>query len=211
MHELISLRGRNALSPFRIDKLLTTLAATRVSGLVADFWHFVQSRGPLERRRARDARTHPDLRTTQRRARRPRRAPSGRSKTGNDLAVELQGDRHRAQLRARVGRAHRARRRVPGHDARRCGAWRRRPRRAPSADPRSHDRGGVRVAGRRGEAVFAFCAAAPDAHRSRRARARRDRGRQRRAGTGAVGRRDRLSRRVFRARPRATAIRPTSS
>ena len=43
MAELISLRGRNALSPFRIDKLLTSLATTRVSGLDADFWHFVQT------------------------------------------------------------------------------------------------------------------------------------------------------------------------
>ncbi|MDQ6923439.1 MAG: phosphoribosylformylglycinamidine synthase [Pseudomonadota bacterium] len=43
MAELISLRGRNALSPFRIDKLLTSLATTRVSGLAADFWHFVQA------------------------------------------------------------------------------------------------------------------------------------------------------------------------
>src|ERR1700682_1241142 len=43
MAELISLRGRNALSPFRIDKLLTSLATTRVSGLAADFWHFVET------------------------------------------------------------------------------------------------------------------------------------------------------------------------
>jgi phosphoribosylformylglycinamidine synthase len=43
MAELISLRGRNALSPFRIDKLLTSLATTGVSGLAADFWHFVQT------------------------------------------------------------------------------------------------------------------------------------------------------------------------
>jgi phosphoribosylformylglycinamidine synthase len=43
MAELISLRGRNALLPFRIDKLLTSLATTRVSGLAADFWHFVQT------------------------------------------------------------------------------------------------------------------------------------------------------------------------
>jgi len=47
MAELISLRGRNALSPFRIDKLLTSLAPTRVSGLAADFWHFVQTTRPL--------------------------------------------------------------------------------------------------------------------------------------------------------------------
>src|SRR6202158_772228 len=43
MAELISLRGRNALSPFRIDKLLTSLATTGVSGLAADFWHFVRT------------------------------------------------------------------------------------------------------------------------------------------------------------------------
>ncbi len=43
MAELLSLRGRNALSPFRIAKLLSNLAATRLSGLTADFWHFVQT------------------------------------------------------------------------------------------------------------------------------------------------------------------------
>src|SRR5271157_4723520 len=43
MAELLSLRGRNALSPFRIAKLLSTLAGTPVSGLTADFWHFVQT------------------------------------------------------------------------------------------------------------------------------------------------------------------------
>src|SRR5437868_15438892 len=43
MAELISLRGRNALSPFRIDKLLTSLATIPVVGVAADYWHFVQS------------------------------------------------------------------------------------------------------------------------------------------------------------------------
>ncbi|MDQ2963012.1 MAG: phosphoribosylformylglycinamidine synthase [Pseudomonadota bacterium] len=43
MAELISLRGRNALSPFRIDKLLASLATTRVRGVAADFWHFVRT------------------------------------------------------------------------------------------------------------------------------------------------------------------------
>src|SRR5437867_1648103 len=43
MAELLSLRGRNALSPFRIAKLLSNLAGTRISGVVADFWHFVHS------------------------------------------------------------------------------------------------------------------------------------------------------------------------
>jgi phosphoribosylformylglycinamidine synthase len=41
MAELLSLRGRNALSPFRIAKLLSNLAGTHVSGITADFWHFV--------------------------------------------------------------------------------------------------------------------------------------------------------------------------
>jgi phosphoribosylformylglycinamidine synthase len=43
MAELLSLRGRNALSPFRIAKLLSNLAGTRASGLTADYWHFVQT------------------------------------------------------------------------------------------------------------------------------------------------------------------------
>ncbi|HEV2976354.1 MAG TPA: phosphoribosylformylglycinamidine synthase [Casimicrobiaceae bacterium] len=47
MAELLSLRGRNALSPFRIAKLLSTLAATPVSALSADFWHFVQTERDL--------------------------------------------------------------------------------------------------------------------------------------------------------------------
>ena len=43
MSELLSLRGRNALSPFRIAKLQSNLAETRISGIAADFWHFVQT------------------------------------------------------------------------------------------------------------------------------------------------------------------------
>ena len=47
MAELLSLRGRNALSPFRVAKLLSNLAGTRLSGLAADFWHFVQAERSL--------------------------------------------------------------------------------------------------------------------------------------------------------------------
>src|SRR5271165_2002181 len=47
MAELLSLRGRNALSPFCIAKLLSNLAGTHVSALTADFWHFVQTERPL--------------------------------------------------------------------------------------------------------------------------------------------------------------------
>src|SRR5262252_4679180 len=43
MAELLSLRGRTALSPFRIAKLLSNLAGTHVIGIAAEFWHFVQS------------------------------------------------------------------------------------------------------------------------------------------------------------------------
>jgi phosphoribosylformylglycinamidine synthase len=47
MAELLSLLGRNALSPFRIAKLLSNLAGTRITGLTADFWHFVRSERDL--------------------------------------------------------------------------------------------------------------------------------------------------------------------
>ncbi len=40
---LLSLRGRNALSPFRVNKLLSSLAGTRITQLSAQFWHFVQT------------------------------------------------------------------------------------------------------------------------------------------------------------------------
>jgi phosphoribosylformylglycinamidine synthase len=38
---LISLRGRNALSPFRVTKLLSNLEGSGISGIAAEFWHFV--------------------------------------------------------------------------------------------------------------------------------------------------------------------------
>jgi phosphoribosylformylglycinamidine synthase len=47
MAELLSLRGRNALSPFRVAKLLSNLAGTRVSAIAAEFRHFVQSERAL--------------------------------------------------------------------------------------------------------------------------------------------------------------------
>ena len=47
MAELLSLRGRNALSPFRIAKLLSNLAETRISGIAAHFQHFVQTQRQL--------------------------------------------------------------------------------------------------------------------------------------------------------------------
>ena len=47
MAALLSLRGRNALSPFRIAKLLSNLAETRITGIAADYWHFVQTEPEL--------------------------------------------------------------------------------------------------------------------------------------------------------------------
>jgi phosphoribosylformylglycinamidine synthase len=43
MAELLSLRGRNALSSFRIAKLLSSLTGTRVAAVAAVYWHFVRT------------------------------------------------------------------------------------------------------------------------------------------------------------------------
>ena len=43
MAELLSLRGRNALSSFRVAKLLSSLTGTRVAGVSAVYWHFVRT------------------------------------------------------------------------------------------------------------------------------------------------------------------------
>ena len=47
MAELLSLRGRNALSSFRVAKLLSSLTGTRVAALAAVYWHFVRTSRPL--------------------------------------------------------------------------------------------------------------------------------------------------------------------
>ena len=47
MAEFITLRGRNALSPFRVNKLQSNLADTRVVGISANYWHFVEAARPL--------------------------------------------------------------------------------------------------------------------------------------------------------------------
>jgi phosphoribosylformylglycinamidine synthase len=50
--EVLALRGRSALSPFRVAKLLAALAAARpqhaITRLVARFWHFVEVARPLD-------------------------------------------------------------------------------------------------------------------------------------------------------------------
>ena len=47
MAEFLTLRGRNALSPFRVKNLLADLARIRIAGLAGEFWHFVEIRRPL--------------------------------------------------------------------------------------------------------------------------------------------------------------------
>ena len=43
MAELLSLRGRNALSSFRVAKLLSSLTGTRVAAVAAVYWHFIRT------------------------------------------------------------------------------------------------------------------------------------------------------------------------
>jgi phosphoribosylformylglycinamidine synthase len=49
--EVLAWRGRSALSPFRVAKLLVALAAARprhaITGLTAQFWHFIELARPL--------------------------------------------------------------------------------------------------------------------------------------------------------------------
>ena len=51
MADILSLRGRTALSPFRLAKLLDALAAARpdhrISGITATYWHFAEVARPL--------------------------------------------------------------------------------------------------------------------------------------------------------------------
>src|SRR4029453_9491923 len=51
MADILSLRGRTALSPFRLAKLRTALTAAhpdhRITGIAATFWHFAEVVRPL--------------------------------------------------------------------------------------------------------------------------------------------------------------------
>ena len=66
MPQLLTLRGRHALSPFRVAKLQAALAASRpghaVASIAAEYWHFVAVERALSQRRARNARSAADLR-----------------------------------------------------------------------------------------------------------------------------------------------------
>ena len=138
MAELLSLPGRPALSPFRVAKLRKAspkrVPATASPRSPRRYWHFVEIDASARRGRARDARPPADLRP----ARTTTRGDGGararrRAAPRHDLAVVVEGDRHRAQLRARRRDAHRARRRLPRRRRATAPLARRRPRGAAAA------------------------------------------------------------------------------
>ena len=49
MPDFLTLRGRNALSDFRLKKLSQTLQKTAptISAIAAEYWHFVALKAPL--------------------------------------------------------------------------------------------------------------------------------------------------------------------
>ena len=174
MAHLLTLRGRRALSPFRVDKLEAAFAAARpghsLTGIAAAYWHFVELERELRRRAWR--RSIDSLRTARMtREAGDRRRSSSSSATGHDLAVVVEGDRDRAQLRARRRAPHRAGRRLSDRTG--AGALdARRPRGAPPAPARPDDRSGARFARSRIRPVRARRAEAADddpAHGSGRA------------------------------------------
>ena len=50
MPDFLTLRGRNALSEFRLNKLTQTLkkSVPAISGIATEYWHFVQLKTPLQ-------------------------------------------------------------------------------------------------------------------------------------------------------------------
>ena len=149
MPQLLSLRGRHALSPFRVAKLLAALAGARpqhrVAGIAATLLAFRRDRAatlaPAERG---DARAAAHLRPA-RRSRRRVAASSllvvPRPGTISPWSSKATDIARNCGLDAR--RAHRARRRLPRRHARRRAARRRRSRRAAAAAARPDDRGGA--------------------------------------------------------------------
>ena len=104
--------------------------AHRIGSLAVRWWHFVETTRPLRRSSAPRS-SAADLRApVARNAAAPARGCSS-SRGRHDLAVVVEGHRHRAQLRPRRGRAHRARHasRIASPTPR----WRRRSRGAAAA------------------------------------------------------------------------------
>ena len=140
------------------------------------------------------------------RRREGRHAIARRAAAGHDLAVVVEGHRHRAQLRSRRSRAHRARHRVFTIATRRHRLHASGSRRAVAAHPRPDDRGGAST----NSMPRTRCSRTSRRGRSRRSRCWRT-GAPRSSGQfgarpGARRRRDRLPRRRL---PRASAAIPT--
>ncbi len=162
------------------------------------------ARGPPRRRGDRDAAASPALRTNAGAARCRRPPPAGRAAPGDDLALVVEGDRHRAHLWSRVGAPDRAWHRLldRGRGRRRGGAA------AHAARP--HDRvacSTTTMPPRVVDLAPMFARAQPRPLVGGRARRRRRGGagaRQPRDGPGAGARRDRLpARSLPHARPRS--------
>ena len=108
MPQLLTLRGRNALSPFRVAKLEGALAESlpdhAIAGIAADV--LALRRGRADRwRRAKRATLERILTYGPQDdgGRAGGRPAARRPAPGHDLAVVVEGDRHRAQLRPRRG------------------------------------------------------------------------------------------------------------
>ena len=214
MAELLSLAGRPALSPFRLAKLLQSLtqahSAHRIAALTADFLHFVEIARPLA----------PDERATLERLltygpahesgdARAWDVAARRAAARHDLALVVQGHRHRAQLRTRCGGAHRARHALSRDDARRRRVRSRPSRGAAAARARPDDGSGAGRCGARP------CACSPTFRRSRcrRCRCWRAAARRSRTRTARWAWRWRRTRSTTSTRASAAwaAIRPTSN
>ncbi len=188
MAELLSLRGGNALSPFRITKLLSNLAGTRISGLTADFWHFVRTerelsaseRATLERilTYGPHSEAHADSGELLLVMPRPGTISPWASKA-TDIAHSCGLG---PVLRIERGIAYRVATR------RRQRRFPRRARGAAATAARPHDRRRVCLACRRGAAIHAVPAAAAGHDRPARTGPGRDRGGQRGAGARVVAR-----------------------
>ena len=202
MPHLLTLRGRHALSPFRVAKLLAALAASRPRARRRRHPRYLLA-FRRDRARARAGRAgvlerlltygpHDDVDDES------RRAAGRRAAARHDLAVVVEGDRHRAGTAAstpvtRIERGIGYRVRANGGGA----AGRARSRGAAAAAARPDDRGGAAAARGRARAVRPLSAArAGDDSAARRGRAAIE------AANAALGLalaagRDRLSRRVL--------------
>ena len=94
MPDLLTLRGRHALSPFRIAKLLEALTEARpqhaISAVSATYWHFVETARPLEASEPAILERLLGARSQRRRSRGRRRAAPSHPAVGHDLAVVFQ-------------------------------------------------------------------------------------------------------------------------